>query len=220
MTCSGRYAEAWEYASFWCVGSILAGADDSGGAANPSLQDTQAQFLNLGVQANVGMVLYNTTQNTSGIVTAVTATTITATGVTWDNADAYRIVPINAVERSTIENYLNITSNNIHAARAASGGCDCTLASWATDFLGKINIIEAGSFHQCQCAEPGQHLSDEQRRLYLEWSNQQLDNIRTGKIELCDGATGSEFPSVGWAEQTVTEFAKAQIIVNRGARDS
>lgn len=219
MTCAGAYATAWEYASFWCVGSILAGVDDSGGAANPSLQDTQAQFVNLGAQANAGMILYNTTQVTSGPITAAAPTTLTATGVTWDNGDAYRLVPITGVERSTIENYLNITSNNIHAARAASGGCDCTLAEWAEGYLGKINIIEAGAFHQCQCAEPGQHLSDEQRRLYLEWSNQQLDNIRMGKIELCEGATGSEFPSIGWAEQALTPRNAARIIANRLARE-
>jgi hypothetical protein len=220
MTCSGAYASSWAYAAFWCVGSILTGADDSGGAGNPSLQDTQADFLNLGVRANEGMRIYNTTVGTDGPITAVTATTVTATGVTWDDGDAYRVVPININEIATIEHYLNVTANNIHAARAASGGCDCTLASWAEDYLAKINIIEAGAFHQCPCAMPGQRLTAEDRRLYLEWSNQQLDNIRVQKTELCDGATGSEFPAVDWAEQSVTEFAAAQIIANRNARRS
>lgn len=220
MGCTGRYAEAWQYAAFWCVGSILTGTDDSGGAGNASLQDSMANFVNLGVEAMTGMIIYNTTQGINGPITAVTPTTITATGVTWDNGDAYRVVPIDANERSTIEHYLNITAPNIHAALAASGACDCTLAGWADEYLAKINIIEAGSFHQCPCAQPGQRLSDEERRLWLEWSDRQLSLLRSGEIEVCAGATGSTFPAIGVAEQAVTEFAGARIIYNDQQRDA
>lgn len=215
MTCTGRYAEAWEYGAFWCVGSIVAGVDDSGGAANPSLSDAQAQFINWGIKANEGMVLYNTTQGTSGTITAVTPTALTATGVTWDNADGYHVVNITGIQIATIEHYLNITAANIHAARAASNQCDCALAGWAADHLSKINIIEAGAFHNCSCAQPGQRMSDEERRMWLEWSNTQLENIRTSKIALCDGQTGSEYPSLAWAEMGLTGFSRAQIIANR-----
>ena len=216
MACSGRYAEAWQFAAFWCVGNVITGADDSGGAANVFLTDSVMDFTRSGVKANQGMMLYNTTQNTSGAVTVVTLTTITATGVTWDDGDAYRITMITAAERSTIEHYLNIAASDIHAAMAASGACDCVLASWATGYLEKLNIIDAAAYYTCPCGAPS--MSDERKGALLDWMSQQLLNIRTGAIELCHGHTGSDFPAIGWAEQSLTDFNAANIIVNAGMR--
>jgi hypothetical protein len=42
----------------------------------------------------------------------------------------------------------------------------------------------------------------------------QLDNIRQSKLELCTGETGSEYPALGIAEHSTTEFEAAQIIYN------
>ena len=210
MACDSRYAEAWEFANFFCVSSVLKGADDSGGAANLFLTDSTAEFITSGVQANVGMVLYNITQSTSGAITARTQNTITATGVTWDDGDVYRLVMIDGDEIATIEGFLDLTAADIHAALASVGACDCTLASWASNMLAKINIIEAGAFHQCPCARP--HLSDTMRQAYIEWANQQFEAIRTGQLDVCDGATGSGFPAIDYAEQAVNEFAAADII--------
>ncbi len=217
MACTDAYAEAWEYATFFCIEGILTGVDDSGGAAGATLTDSTATFIDWKVIAGVGMIAYNLTENTSGVITALSQTTITATGVTWSDADIWRIVTLTAAEIATVELYLNITANNIHAALASVGACDCTLAPWAEQYLKKINIIEAGSFHQCPCARSS--MSDEQRRLLLEWTDQQLELIRTSKIEVCAGATGADFPSIDWAEQATTEFAARRIIINRRLRD-
>ncbi len=212
MACTERYAEAWEYASFWCVESMLSGYDDSGGAANAALSVSIASFLEWGVEAGKGMVLYNLTTDLSGPVTAATATTLTATGVTWTDADRYRITPLTATEQATIEQYLDITANDIHIAVAAVGGCDCSLASWAEEYLKKLNIIETGAFHQCPCARPG--LTSDERTAFLAWADRQLELIRTGKYELCADATGGDWPSIGWASQSLTERNAAQIIAN------
>lgn len=217
MTCSGAYSSAWAYAAFFCVGSLLKGEHGAAGPGDAALTDAGVNFLNAGVKPNVGMVLYNLTDGTEGPVTAATEHTLTATGVTWDLADVYRIVMITAAQRSTIEHYLDVTAGDIHAARAASGGCDCTLAGWAHEHLEKLNIIEAGIFHECPCGDP--KITDEQRRLYQEFITDQLAQIRDGRIELCEGETGSEYPAVGWAEQTVTEFNQALIIINAGQRN-
>lgn len=222
MPCIGRYAEAWEFAAFFCLGSLLSREDDSGVDNKAYVQDSQMDFVTAGVRANVGMILYNLTDGSSGPVTAVTAHTITATlsGGTdndFDNGDHYRIVTLDASEIATIETFLNFTASDIHAALAASGACDCVFASWALGYLKKINIIEAGAFHNCPCAKP--HLSDAQRQNYVQWSDHQLELIRQQKIELCAGATGSEFPSVDWAEQGTTEFNQAEIILNDSLRD-
>jgi len=216
MACTGRYAEAWQFAAFWCVGSIISGADNGGGAGLAFLTDTSVDFLTAGAQAGVGMVLYNTTTNLSGVVTAATINTLTATGVTWSNGNAYRIVLINAIERSTIEHYLNITAGDLHAVMAQSGMCDCVLASWAANFLAKLNIIDTAAFYNCTCGAP--RMTDDTRKSYLAWASTQLEAIRTGKLELCEGATGVDFPALGWAEQGLTDFAAAEIIFNASVR--
>jgi hypothetical protein len=216
MGCTARYAAAWEYTGFWCTSAIKTGLDNGGGAGVAFLTDTQASFITFGVVANVGMTLYNLTTGLSGPITGVTIDTITATGVVWTNGNQYRVVAMTGNEQSEAELYLDITAADIHAALAASGACSCTLASWATNLLAKINIIEAGIFHTCPCANPG--LSDAQRQLYLTWVNDQLDKIRDGRLEVCAGETGSDFPSITWAEQASTSYVSVDIVNNSLAR--
>ena len=107
---------------------------------------------------------------------------------------------------------LLVTASNIHAALASVNACDCTLASWAVQFLKKLNIVEAAAFHNCRCSSP--QLTDEMKRLYLEWSDKQFQLIREGKIDVCAGATGSTWPVIGWASQSLTERIAAEIIAN------
>ena len=90
-----------------------------------------------------------------------------------------------------IEMYLDMAAGNIHASLAAVNACDCTLASWATEYLKKINLLEAGTLAQCRCV--GTNLTVEGRRLWLEWTDRQLELIRLGNIEVCEGETGSDW---------------------------
>jgi len=215
VPCTGRFAEAWQFAAFFCVEALLSNVDDSGAAGNLFLTDTSTDFPTSGIAANAGMILYNVTQNTSGQITAVTLDTLTATGVTWDDGDVYRVVAIDAQQRATIEHNLNLAVTGIHAALAASGACNCTFAPWATDYLSHLNVVMAAAFYSCTCGRPAvQALSDETRSSYREWAQAQIDAIRSGTLELCYGETGSEFPVVGVAEQGWTEATRAQIIAN------
>lgn len=212
-------ASPWQYAAFWCKASIRYGVDSGGAVApgNAYLTDASADFEALGVEANVGQVLYNLTRNTSGIITDVTPTTITATGVLWVNGDRYRVVTLDANEASAIQLYLDITAPDVYAAIAASGACDCSWTTWGEALVVKLNVIEAGVFHTCQCANP--KLTDEQRSAYMEFVNEQLQKIIDGEIDIC-GGTGSQFPALDWAEPASTDFAASKIIVNDIMRNS
>ncbi len=210
--CVGRYAEAWQFASFWCVSNFLSRVDNSGGAGNAALTDTTVNFVTLGVIANVGMVLYNLTTNLSGPVTAVTATTITATGVLWSNGDQYRITLINAMEIAQIEQYLDITGADVSSAVAAQDACDCTFQSWVAGYLAKINLIEAAMFYNCNCASP--KLSEDMKNSFIEWANTQLELIRNGDIILCEGDSGRHYPAIGYAEIAHTVWEEAEILQN------
>lgn len=187
--------------------------DDSGGAGNLFLTDSQADFPTAGVEPNVGMVLYNLTTGDSGPVTSVALHTLTATGVTWTDGDGYRIVAIPALQIASIENILEIVSADVSAALQSSGQCDCTLSSVGLALAKKLNIIEAGLFYTCPCGDVD--LTDDQRATLVDWMTTQLDNIRNGNLELCEGFTGAEFPAIAIAEMSVTEFAANQILINR-----
>lgn len=215
--CDGRYAEAWEYTAFWCTGTLLIGSHDGVGATDAALSDADATFKSDGALINSGMILYNLTAGTSGEVTAVTETTLTATGVTWDALDVYRIVPMTGKQIAKLNHQLDTTAANIHAALGAVGACDCTFASWVPEYLAKLNIIETGIFHRCPCSRT---ISAEDSATWLEWMNEQLRMIREGEIELCAGHTVKGFPAVGWAEQSVTAFNAARIIDNARRRNS
>lgn len=222
MACLERYAEAWQYASFWCSTSILINVDNSGGAGNAALTDTTVNFVNFGVEPNVGMIVYNITDGSGGPITAVTATTVTATlagGTTnlWSDGDEYRLTTLKTPQRSQIEVFLDITAGDIHAALAAANACDCTFAGWGANELAKMNIVLAGALHKCPCARID--LKPEERQSLLDWVTARLEDIRTGKVDVCDGATGADWPSVDFAERSLTDFARREIIANRIERE-
>lgn len=216
--CSGRFgAEAWMFASFWCVSAILLGNDDSGGAANAFLTNSQVDFRRFGARANVGMVLWNLTDGSEGPITAVTPNTLTATlaGGTdnlWDDGDAYRLVTLTAIESSAIEHALDVAAGDIYPFLASVGACDCTLATWASRFLQKMLLIETAAYYKCPCASP--RFTPEQRERLFEQMNEILNQVRTGELEVCAGHTGSAYPAIGWAEMGLTEWNQAQIILN------
>lgn len=212
MACSGRYSEAWSFVTFWCVDQMLTGAHEGAGPADAALVDSQGNFINTGVQALVGMVLYNTTQSTSGDVTAVTATTITAAGVSWAAGDTYRLVLATGLELATVEHYLDVAATDIHAAIAAANACDCSWASWVPNYLAKLNIIDAASYYVCPCGQP--RLDNSMREAFLGWMSTQLEMIATMQIELCDGETGSNFPYMGVGQQAFSVWQAAEIIWN------
>lgn len=127
-------------------------------------------------------------------------------------------ITISPDEESHVNRYLQMGATPIHAARAASDGCDCTLSSWAADYLITLNCILAATTYNCQCTNL--RLTPEEKRLYMEATVADLTLIREGKTELCAGETGSDFPYVGDAAQGVTEWARARIIANDILRNS
>lgn len=222
MPCSGAYADAEDYVSFFCVESRLSRVHDGAGNA-AILTDSMARFKSRGVQAGVGMIVRNLTDGSRGTITAVDETMVTAalTGGNendWDVGDSYLTVTVDAFERATIDHYLQLTVSDIHAALAAQLMCDCALSAWGAELVKKLNIVDAASFYTCSCAGP--KLTESERKAYRDWMGEQLSLIRTGKLDLCEGASGAEYPAFGSVKEGVTEFARAQIISDRIAKGS
>jgi hypothetical protein len=216
MACSAVYSEAWQFISFWCMQQMIRGLHEGVGPADAALVYAAGDFVNRGVEPNIGMIIYNTTAGTNGEITARTATTITATGVTWDNLDAFRLVLANGLELSTVDHYLRVAASDITMALATVGACDCTfrggvLTSGETiGYLAKLNIIDAATYYNCRCGNP--RFEPAVRAKWIDWMAAQLQGIVSMEIELCAGHTGSSFPAMGWAEQATNDFAAAQII--------
>ena len=215
--CSGRYAEAWQYAAFWCMSSILRGVHGGAGPADAALSDAAVNFINAGAVQGVGQVVYNVTQVTQGFTVGVTAHTLTVSGVTWNAGDEYLATFLSASERVQIEHNLNIVAGDIHAALAAVGACDCSLSSWGANYLAEINIILARLMYDCPCQS---RLSDRQRELMGAQVDKRLENIIDGTLDVCAGATGSKFPVIGWASIGWTEQTQREIAVKDALKGS
>jgi hypothetical protein len=107
---------------------------------------------------------------------------------------------------------LDKAATQIHAAMASAGACDCTLSGWAEKWLGYLNVLLAGCLAQSYCTTPD--LEVEERRLYLEYVNAQLEMIANGEREVCEGETASQYPVGDWVEIGVTPFAVRNIYEN------
>jgi len=224
MACSGVYAEAWQSITFWCMQQMIRGLHEGAGPVDVTLVYAAGDFISRGVKPNVGMIIYNTTAGTNGEITAVTANTITATGVTWDTLDAFRLVIADGLELSTVDHSLRVAAADINAALGSVGACDCTFADWvlssgeAIGFLAKLNIIDAATYYNCRCGNP--RLDPATRAKWIDWMSAQIEAIRLMKIEVCAGHTGSSFPAMATAQQATTDWTAAQIIWNDILRSS
>ena len=119
-------------------------------------------------------------------------------------------------DESIVNEFLEKAAGDVHAAVAAAGACDCTLAGWAENYLKKLNILDAAVIQGCPCANP---YDAAQKRLIADELRRNFDMIMMGDIELCDGYTGANFPAFGAAEQSLTEWSTAAIIRNEFLRD-
>lgn len=126
--------------------------------------------------------------------------------------------PANVEEEAGLNRILRLAATRINMARQAQGACDCTLSAASVEYLKYLNCILAVAFYNCQCTNL--HLTVEHKRMYMDAALADLTAIQTGALELCDGETGTDFPAVGWAEQSLTEFTAARIIVDAAARES
>jgi hypothetical protein len=221
MACLTRYADAWQYAADMCVEAYYSGLDNSGGAGNAFLTDTlSVDFAQVaGVRANVGITLFNLTQDTNGTITAVTAHTITAAGVTWDDGDEYAFSTVTAQQRAYIERALERSAGMINLAIQSAGACDCDFSAEALSALEHLNIVMAAAFYACKCGSSSVVVG-EVREQYQRWAQEMLTEIRDGRLELCDGETGSGFPAMALVERALTPQNVAEIIRNRMLRES
>jgi len=220
MACTGRYAEAYDFAMMFGCDAIYVGFDDSGGAANAFVTDSTRDFTSRGdfdPLPLVGWAIYNATERTYGKITTVAAHVLGTTN-TWSDGDEYRILVMTLQQVATAETFLDIAAADIHDARMAANGCDCTLSDAGAAYARKLNVIDAAILHKCPCVNT--ELTDDMRRAYLLWIQDQLQAIANGDRELCQGATGALFPAVGQIERQLDEWSEVVVRDNAFLRDN
>ena len=207
MACLDRYAEAFDFSVMWKCEAIKSGVATAGAGVS-TLTTTGVDFTR---DVKVGMPIYNATRGTYGKVTTVAALVL-GTSTLWWTGDAYQIALIGANEVATIETFLRIAAGDINAMRASVNGCSCSVSSDLSGYLRKLNVIAAAVIHNCPCARP--NISDQMRSELMAWVLSTLQDIRTSKLELCEGHTGADYPAFGIAQQAWTDWRSAEIIID------
>jgi len=125
---------------------------------------------------------------------------------------------LSAAEIAIIENTLEMAASDINTAIISVGADTCTYSATALKLLERFNYMAAAVTYNCPCANP--RLTDADKRLYTEWLQGIIKNIMDNTLELCQGETGSMFPSVDAAEQSVTIWGPSRVIWNTERRNS
>ena len=127
--------------------------------------------------------------------------------------------PIDDVEiQVRIEKALDMTSFKIDLALTSVGACDCTLSSAGSNALAYLNCLLAVVHYHCPCNSVS--ITDEMRAMFAEEAQTMMDALLDGRLEVCQGETGSEFVYIDWAEQALTVWNEAQIIINTEVKNS
>ncbi len=91
-----------------------------------------------------------------------------------------------------INRYIRHGAARINMALRASDQCTC---SWNTDaeyLLRELNLIAAALL--IFCPDCGGKFTADEKEFYNGWLGEQLEQLRTGQLELCDGETAVDYP--------------------------
>lgn len=126
--------------------------------------------------------------------------------------------PLTEAETNAINNKLNMAAGQINGARLAAGMTGCTLSDEAQTYLAFLNIILAAAMTACPCGQA--RLSEEEQEQWLDWARTEIERIADGKVPLCQGDSGADFPYLAAAEINYNGFTEAQIVWNQTRRNS
>jgi len=108
--------------------------------------------------------------------------------------------------------YIRKGAARINMSLSASGQCDCTWNSYAEDFLQELNMVAAALL--THCPDCSRHFNADEKEFYHGWLSDQLELLRSGKLELCQGETAVDYPAWGIVQQRLTDRGAAQMIAN------
>ncbi len=112
---------------------------------------------------------------------------------------------------SRLNRYLELAAGKIHAALAAQDANECALAPWAMDYLKELNVLAVIAFYNCPCAR----IDSDMRKAAITYVTEQLSQLRSGQLSVCEGDTGNESPAIGWVQYSITDRNAVNIVLNK-----
>jgi len=111
-----------------------------------------------------------------------------------------------------IERALDMSAGKIDGALVSVGACTCTLSVAGQRALANLNCLLAVVHYSCPCNSVD--VTDDMRRLYAEEAQGMIDALLSGVLEVCEGETGSNFPSVAFPQVAWNDALAAEIYNN------
>ena len=111
-----------------------------------------------------------------------------------------------------IERALDMSAGKIDLALASVAACDCTLSVSGQRALAYLNCLLAVVHYTCPCNTVD--IDDDMRRLYAEEAQGMIDALMDGTLEVCEGETGSNFPSAAFPQIAWNDANAAEIYNN------
>jgi len=108
--------------------------------------------------------------------------------------------------------YIRGGAARINMALRASGQCDCTWNVDAEYLLRDLNVVAAALM--IFCPDCSRRFSAEEKEFYNTWLGEQLELLRSGKLELCAGHTAVDYPALGIVQYGLTDRNVVQMIYN------
>jgi len=111
-----------------------------------------------------------------------------------------------------IERALDMSAGKIDGALASVAACDCTLSVSGQRTLAYLNCLLAVVHYVCPCNSVD--ITDDMRRLYADEAQGMIDALMDGTLEVCEGETGSNFPSAAFPQIAWNDANAAEIYNN------
>ena len=125
-------------------------------------------------------------------------------------------VSVPSDSEADVDDCLEKAASPINLALMSIGALNCTMSTEGHAFLNHLNILIGAIFYRCPCSP---NLENNERTMYGEWINARLQELSDGRLEVCQGKTGSKFPSAAYTARTWTEWNEARIRWNSIRRD-
>lgn len=114
-------------------------------------------------------------------------------------------------DTSVMTHLIRLSAAEINVALQASNQLACTKDDNTSEFLKLLNVIGAALMTEYDNAR---FWTDETKRRFQQWKDQNIELLRTGQLAVCAGETGLEYPAVATAEVAYTPEGAAKIIWN------
>lgn len=125
--------------------------------------------------------------------------------------DEGEVTGVTQPDSQTLQRNIDMAASEVNMSLQASGQFTCNKSEEGNMFLKLLNIVGAMLLTEWDNAR---FLEQFDRTRYQDWKDSNLELLRTGHMELCEGETNVDYPAVATAEVGYTPEAMDEILRN------